>query len=130
MLKKQFITIMFASVILANLGHNIIPHHHHIDGILSCRSCNDDNTGRDLLLIGIPNSNCHAFNGIQYYPAPEKQSTGKPFQASKYICLSPINEPKNPIPNQEIYLPLKGSLAAFIHLPGSSIGLRAPPTAS
>lgn len=129
MLKKQFITFLFASVILANLGHNIIPHHHHIDGIL-CRSCNDHNTDRDLPYIGNPSSHCHSFNGIQYYPVPEKQSTGKPFQALKYICLSHFIEPKNPIPPQEIYFPSSGSPAAFAWLLSSSIGLRAPPNAA
>jgi hypothetical protein len=130
MLKKQFIAILFASVLMANLGHNIVPHHHHIDSILSSQGCHEHDENNYAFHTGDPTSHCHAFNGIEYYPAPEKQSISKPFKTVKYICLSEIIELNQPIPHQEIYRPLRGSPAAYTYLLGSSIGLRAPPLAS
>ena len=130
MLKKQFISLLFASVLLANLGHNIVPHHHHIDSILSHQKCHENDEDNSDFHTGDPSNHCHAFNGIDYYPAPEKQDISKPFKTTKYICLSQVFELNQSIPKQEIYHPLRGSPAAFSDLFGSSIGLRAPPFAA
>ena len=130
MLRKQFIAILFASVLIANLGHNIVPHHHHFDRILSHQGCHEHDEDNSAFHTGDPTSHCHAFNGIEYYPAPEKQDISKPFKTAKYICLSQIIELNQPIPQQEIYSPLRGSPAAYTYLLCSSIGLRAPPFAA
>jgi hypothetical protein len=129
MLKKQFIAFLFASVLLANLGHNIVPHHHHIDSILSHQRCHENDEDNSAFHTGDPSNHCHAFNGIEYYPAPEKQDISKPFKTAKYNCLSQVIELIQPIPQKKFYRPLRGSPAAFTNLLGSSIGLRAPPIA-
>ena len=130
MLKKQFIAILFASILMANLGHNIVPHHHHFDSILTHQGCCDRDADKSAFHPGDPASHCHAFNGIDYYPAPEKQDFFKPFQTAKYICLSQVIELNQPTPHQEIYRSLRGSPPVFKYLLGSSTGLRAPPIAS
>ena len=130
MLKKQFIAILFASVLFSNLGHNIIPHHHHTDSILSHQACHEHNEGNDAVHTGDPASHCHAFNGIEYYPAPEKQIISKPFKPVKNIYLSHLIQPNQPILHQKIYVPTRGSPPVFTYLLGSSTGLRAPPIAS
>ncbi len=130
MLKKQFIAILFASILIANLGHNIVPHHHHTDSILTHQACHEHDEGNYAFHTGDPTSHCHAFNGIEYYPAPEKQSISKPFKTAKYICLSQVIELNQTISHQEIYHPPRGSPPVFTCLLGSSTGLRAPPIAS
>ena len=130
MLKKQFIAILFASVLIANLGHNIIPHHHHFDSILTHQGCCDRNTDKSAFHPGEPTSHCHAFNGIEYYPAPEKQDFCKPFQTAKYLGVYQVIELSQAISHREICRLLRGSPFVIKYLLGSSIGLRAPPIVS
>ena len=130
MLKRQLIAILFASVLMANLGHNIVPHHHHIDSILSHQGCHEHNEDNSAFHSGDPTSHCHAFNGIEYYPAPEKQDISKPFKTAKYICLSHVIKLNQTISHQEIFRLSRGSPAVFTYLLGSSTGLRAPPIES
>ena len=129
MLKKQFIAFLFASVLVANLGHNIVPHHHHIDNIFSHEGCYDHDAGKYAFHTGEPTSHCHAFNGIEYFPAPEKQSINKPIKTVKNIYLSHIIQLNQPIPRQMLIRPSTGS-PPVICLLGSSTGLRAPPISS
>ena len=127
MLKRQLIAILFASVLMANLGHNIVPHHHHIDSILSHQGCHEHDEDNSAFHSGDPTSHCHAFNGIEYYPAPEKQDISKPFKTAKYICLSQVIELNQPISHRKIIRPSRGSPPVIACLMGSSTGLRAPP---
>ena len=129
MLKKQFIAILFASVLFANLGHNIVPHHHHIDSILSHQGCHE-HEGSYAFHTGDPASHCHAFNGIEYFPAPEKQNINKSFKTAKNICLSSVIKLNQPFPHRKIYRPSRGSPPVCTYLLGSSTGLRAPPITS
>ena len=130
MLKKQFIAILFTSVLLANLGHHIVPHHHHTDSILTHHGCHAHDEGSYAFHTGDPTSHCHAFNGIEYFPAPEKQSVSKPFRPVKNICSSRIIKLNQPFPHRKIYRPSRSSPPVFTCLLGSSTGLRAPPIAS
>ena len=130
MLKRQLIAILFASVLMANLGHNIVPHHHHIDSILSHQGCHEHDEDNSAFHSGDPTSHCHAFNGIEYYPAPEKQDISKPFKTAKYFCLSQVIELNQAMSHERIFLPSRGSPPVFTYLLGTSAGLRAPPIAS
>jgi hypothetical protein len=130
MLKKQCIAILFASVLLANLGHNIVPHQHHIGCMLSAQDCCNRETDKSAFHPVDLRSNCHAFNGIDYYPAPENQVISKPFNTAKYIRISQAPELCQAISHREIYHSFKGSPPVFTYLLGSSSGLRAPPVAS
>jgi hypothetical protein len=129
MLIRQFIAFLFASVLMAHLGHNIVPHHHHIDSIFSHQGCQDQDNG-NAFHAGDPSGHCHAFNGIEYYPAPDKQDISKPFKAVKYIYLSQVIELNKDISDQELFRPSRGSPPVFTYLLGSSTGLRAPPLAA
>ena len=130
MLKKQFIAFLFASVLIANLGHNIVPHHHHIDSILSHHGCQEHDEDNSAFHSGDPTNHCHAFNGIEYYPAPQKQYNIKLFKTAEYICLSQVIELNQTISHKGIFRPSKGSPPVFTYLLGTSTGLRAPPIAS
>ncbi len=126
MLKKQFIAFLFASVLMAHVGHNIFPHHHHFDSIFSHQGCQDQDNG-NASHAGDPTGHCHAFNGIEYYPAPEEQDIGKPFKTAEYICLPQYIEQNKYISDQKFFDPSGGSPPVFKYLLGSSTGLRAPP---
>jgi hypothetical protein len=69
MLKNQLIAFLFAGVLSANMGHNIFPHHHHYDSLISHQGC-QEHDDENSFEAGDPTSFCHAFNGIEYYPAP------------------------------------------------------------
>jgi hypothetical protein len=130
MLRKQFIALLFASVLMANLGHNIIPHHHHIGNTHSCHDCCDQDADKFALYTGDSNSHCQAFNGIEYYPAPDKQDISKPLLTGVSICLSQIIELNQAISFQEIFRHSRGSPPGINYLLGTSTGLRAPPIAA
>ena len=129
MLKNQLIAFLFAGVLIANMGHNIIPHHHHYDSLISHQGCHEHDD-ENSFEAGDPTSHCHAFNGIEYYPAPEKQDISKPFKTAKYICLSQVIELNQLISHRKIIRPSRGSPPVIACLMGSSTGLRAPPCLS
>lgn len=127
MLGKQFIVLFFAGVMMVNLGHNIIPHHHHLNEIYPCHDCSDRRADEFSIHLGNPNFYCLAFNGMEYYPAPKKQDIHKPFKTDPYICLSRVSERNHVISFQEILRPSHDSPPDLHQLLGSSSGLRAPP---
>ena len=130
MLKRRFIACLFAGVLMVNLGHNIVPHHHHTDSILSHRDCRQQDEGKYAFHPGDPASHCHAFNGIEYYPAPETQSIIKPFKTVKDIFSYRTIQAEQPATYQKIYRPSGDSPLVLNYLLGSSTGLRAPPVVS
>ena len=130
MLKKQFIAILFASVLLANLGHNIVPHHHHIDSIHTCHNCWDGDAEGYTFYTENPKHHCHAFNGIEYYPIQEKYSNNKPTKLVKEICLTVVNETVQAIPFQKQFREPGGSPLVRDRLAGSVCSLRGPPCLS
>ena len=77
MWKSRFIVFLFVSLLLANLGHNTIPHHHHYDSAVSHQGCNEYD-GENSFQAGDPNHHCHAFNGIEYFPGPDKNKLNRP----------------------------------------------------
>ena len=126
MLRKQLIALLFASVLLANLGHNIFPHHHHFDSIFSHQGCQDQDNG-NAFHAGDQTGHCHAFNGIEYYPTPERQDISMPFKTAKNICLSQVTEFNLSSLDQEFFRSSRYLRPVFTYLLGSSTGLRAPP---
>ena len=130
MLRKKIISLLFGIVLMVNLGHNIIPHHHHIGNTHSFHDCCDRDADKFALYTGDSKSHCHAFNGIEYYPAPDKQNLSKPLLVAVSICLSQIIELNQAVSYQEIFRPSRGSPPGTNYLLGSSTGLRAPPIAA
>jgi len=130
MRKRQFIAILFVSVLLANLGHNIVPHHHHNDSIFSCHNCCDRDVEGYKFSNGTPKHHCQAFNGIEYYPIQEKYSNNKPTKLVKEICLTEVNENVQAIPFQKQFREPGGSPLVRDRLAGSVCSLRGPPCLS
>jgi len=70
---KSLISVILSSLLMVSIGHNIIPHHQHLDDILSHISCHHHESG---LQAGVlhdhfgakenPCQHCHAFNGLNY----------------------------------------------------------------
>ena len=69
---KQVISLLFISLILVNLAHNAVPHHHHSDDLHAHEGCEDHDSDINDLQTGDPCTHCHAFNGIQYFPLDNK----------------------------------------------------------
>ncbi len=130
MLKKQYIAFLFASVLLTNLGHNMVPHHHHFDSILSHQGCHEQDEGEYALHKGDPASHCHAYNGIEYFPAPEKPIFAKPVKLIKSIGLPQVVLLDRSATHQHRRRPSRDLSPFYPFLLGSSSGLRAPPPAS
>ena len=69
---KQVISLLFISLVLINLAHNAVPHHHHSDDMHAHEGCEDHDSDVSDLKTGDPCTHCHAFNGIQYFPLENK----------------------------------------------------------
>jgi hypothetical protein len=130
MLKKQFIALLFASVLMVNLGHNIIPHHHHIDSIFSHQGCHDHDGDNNAFHAGNSTTHCHAFNGIEYFPTPEKHNLNNSSKTISGIYFSRVIRPDLAIPFQKAYHESRGFLPVRACVAGSASGLRGPPQLS
>jgi hypothetical protein len=69
---KQVISLLFISLVLVNLAHNAVPHHHHSEIMNAHEGCEDHDSDINDLKAGDPCTHCHAFNGIQYFPLENK----------------------------------------------------------
>ena len=65
---KQFISLLFISLVLINLAHNAVPHHHHSVDMHAHEGCEDHDSDISDFKTGDPCTHCHAFNGIHYFP--------------------------------------------------------------
>ena len=124
---KQAISLLFIGLVLTNLVHNIIPHHHHNDNILSHEGCKDQCCDIADMGPGDFCTHCHAFNDMQYFPVTEntKVISRKHF-GNDFLSLPSAVTDLDPGMSQ--------SLFAFAELPGHFMGLdrrepslRAPP---
>ena len=69
---KSHIAILLGSLILINLGHNIIPHHHHLDDTHSHEECEQHDLDDHTKAAEEPARHCHAFNDLQYIPKTKR----------------------------------------------------------
>jgi hypothetical protein len=127
MMKRRSIAFLFAGILTVILGHGMVPHHHHFDSILSHPNCRQQDQGTHDRHPGDPKSHCHAFNGMQFYPTPDTQNTGKPHTTFTDLFLKhaqpPVQSPRYPV----IYHPAGDILLLPTRFPDPSSGLRAPP---
>ncbi len=77
--------------------------------------------------IGDPGSFCHAFNGLEYFPSPEKHKLNKPEKQVPGVFLPNVILSEQVFPFQKSFLESRGSPPVLPDLLGTSSGLRAPP---
>ena len=68
---SQLISYVFISLVLINLAHDIIPHHHHTNSVFTHICCHDHSDAMVIISQDEPCSYCHAFNGLEYFPVVE-----------------------------------------------------------
>ena len=68
---NHLISFIFISLVLLNLVHDIIPHHHHSENVFTHSCCHDHNDAMVEFGQDEPCTSCHAFNGLEYYPVVE-----------------------------------------------------------
>jgi hypothetical protein len=127
MMKRRFIAFFFACVLMVNLVHNMVPHHHHLDSIVSHRDCQQQDEDNNDFHPGDPKSHCHAFNGMEYYPSPETTGTFNPTQTVIDLFLYHVFDAVQSVSVLESYRLFEDILLFFNHFIYPSTGLRAPP---
>ena len=127
MQKKRFITLLFTGLLLINLGHNIVPHHHHFDKHHPCQDCHHHDDGTDVFHSQNSSSHCHAFNGMDYYPVTDNTGIFKLLKSLAGHPLSHTIHEAQDIPFQKILRESRGSPPILIKPAASAAGLRGPP---
>ena len=65
---NKVITFLFITLILTNLVHNAIPHHHHMGNTQAHECCGQHECDMNEAESWDPCTHCEAFNGMEYYP--------------------------------------------------------------
>jgi hypothetical protein len=130
MMKRRSIAFLLTGILMVILVHNVVPHHHHFDSILSHRNCRQQDEGKNNKHPGDPRSHCHAFNGMKYYPTPETQNPFKPHKKITYLFFNDARPPAQSVRYREIFHPTGDILLLPARFPDPSSGLRAPPAIS
>jgi hypothetical protein len=126
---KQFIMLLFTSALLVNLGHNIIPHHHHYDSIISHQDCQEYDD-MNALQEDDPVSHCHSFNGMEFFPAPSKNKLDTPSNRVTGNYLTDLIHFDYTHSFQKSQYDSRGSPSFQARIFGTTPGLRAPPSSS
>ena len=124
---KSLITILLGSLILVITGHNIIPHHHHLDDVHSHTGCHQHDADEHDGETEDPVTHCHGFNGIEYLPNLENQSGSQPVKWVLSICPVRFPQADTPPPQEFSKHHSRGPTRNFPGIPGKIPGLRAPP---
>ena len=125
---KYHIVTLLGSLILFFIGHNILPHHHHLDDAYSHDGCEEHEQAGHQQEADDPSGHCHAFNGFEYVlsfensfkPNPQKQANE--FLASVNLCSKPD------VVKVFAYRSVRPPIIPSGNF-GSSPGLRGPPLA-
>lgn len=131
---KSFIAVILGSLVLVNLGHNIIPHHHHMDDMHSHDGCEQHDIEEQAVNHASeaesPAHHCHAFNGFEYVLSPEVKIEKSPHVKTSGMYSALLINQDEPLP-REMKALFSGipppDLTGFL---GESSGLRAPPIIS
>ena len=127
MLIKKFIALLFTGLLMVILGHDIVPHHHHPSHHHSCQDCHQHNSWTDASCEKDLSECCHAFNGMEYFPAKEKIDINKSFRSATGQYISHINQDGPDLACQFILLEPGGPPPVLGRLDASAAGLRGPP---
>jgi len=131
---KILIAILLGSLILVNIGHNIIPHHHHLDYMYSHAGCEqhdaNDHPEDHACETEDPSHHCHAFNGFEFVISYEKQLDKVVVTKTSSIYSLTFIPENEPLPREKISYFSGGPPPDMPGFLGESSGLRAPPTNS
>ncbi|MFC2112241.1 hypothetical protein ACFLTA_03155 [Bacteroidota bacterium] len=126
---KSHIAILLGSLILINLGHNIIPHHHHLDDVYSHDGCDQHDPPEHTGETDDPSGHCHAFNGFEYVLSFEKIFKQDHLKSISKVFTAPIFQYEEPEKKSFYTCRSVGPPPCSPGNLGISPGLRAPPLA-
>jgi len=131
---KSLISVILSSLLMVSIGHNIIPHHQHLDDILSHISCHHHESG---LQAGVlhdhfgakenPCQHCHAFNGLNYLISFDKDSWSNSIKIIAGIRNELISRIDNQLPWKYFICLNRETVPYFSGFLIETSGLRAPP---
>ena len=124
---KTLIAILLGGLILVNIGHNIIPHHHHLDNVLSHEDCQQHDANEHAGDADNPYNHCHAFNGLEYVLSFDQYSCLQPAHLILSICPVRISQADEPLSQEFSRHRAMGAAADCTGCLGKTSGLRAPP---
>jgi hypothetical protein len=134
---RRFISLLFISLVVFNLLHDIVPHHHHIEDAVAHNCCEtqdqhheheQDCDGMDAF-SGEPCTHCHAFNGMEYYPITQKKKTAPLKIRQADVFSSPYSLPDLDVATPGDILTLADLPDPYRSLCRRARSLRAPPSA-
>ena len=123
---KSLIAILLGSLILVYVGHNIMPHHHHMDGVHAHAGCDRHDAGAHAGDADDPASHCHAFNGIEYVLSVEHLNL-HPAQVILRSCPDRPSRDDEPLLQEFTEHRNRGPANDCPGFLGETSGLRAPP---
>ena len=124
---KSLIAILLGSLILVNIVHNIMPHHHHLDVVQSHTDCHQHDKGDHAGDADDPLNHCHAFNSIVYVLSYEQYSSFQPAQLILNHFSVPVSPADEPLSQEFSIHRARGPAGDFPGFLGETSGLRAPP---
>jgi hypothetical protein len=131
---KSFIAVLLSSLLMVSIGHNIIPHHHHLDDILSHTACHHHEaelqTGELNDHFGAkenPCQHCHAFNGLNYLISFDKDTWSNSVKTIADNCLEVSSRIDDQLPGEYFIYLSREPIPYFSGFFIETSGLRAPP---
>jgi len=131
---KSLITVFLSSLLLVSIGHNIIPHHHHLDDILSHTACHHHDAqiyeGEINDHFGTkedPCQHCHAFNGLNYLISFDKDTWSKSVKTLIGNCPELISRIYDQLHGEYFICLSREPVPYFSGFFIETSGLRAPP---
>jgi hypothetical protein len=128
------IAVFLSSLILVSIGHNIVPHHHHLDDILAHAACHQ----QEAALKGgklhdhfgdreDPCQHCHAFNGLNYLISFNKDTRPIPVKIMAGNCPQLTSRIDYLLPGKYLICPSGEPIPYFRGFLIETSGFRAPP---
>ena len=116
-------------MILFYMGHNIVPHHHHLDNAYSHDGCEGHEPAGHHQETDDPSTHCHAFNGFEYVLSFENSFKPDPLKNLAMDFMAPVLLGSEPDVEKVYSYTSVGPPIYSSGNFGSSPGLRAPPLA-
>jgi len=126
---RSRIAVLLGSLILVNLGHNIIPHHHHLDDLHSHTGCGQQEKDEHAGGFDDPTAHCHAFNGIEFVISSENTLNPEHQKLLSDKFPDRFTPCQKPLTCQAFRYREGGPAPYLAGSFGNSAGLRAPPAA-
>ena len=90
---KKVISFLFIALVLTNMVHNAIPHHHHMASVQSHECCDHHDCDMENLGSSDLCTHCEAFNGMEYYPISKNNKIELPKHAGSNLFALPASLP-------------------------------------